>query len=218
MHHLGVEVANPRHDEVVIPVVFVDGFAAINHNGAFYAFALPVRYHAKHEAVHGAGRFHLFVPEEFQLAPPVQVAIHVFKDLVQLGDTDKKPDRPILVIGKNDDARIHHRLHGLDEFMCRLPFHLLKTLVAGPGPVVHLQEIIRNLINRESFHIGNGDLVACQQDVGLAHIDLLGRPVHGAVVDELLVKSLKSIILKKVMVEGRVEIESVGGRVLKVVD
>ncbi len=80
------------------------------YHKAFNPFALMLFGYAKDNAVNGAAIAFQLMVHEFNFAPPVQVSVYIFKEFIQFGNADIKPNRRFIMLSKNCNIRIKNRL------------------------------------------------------------------------------------------------------------
>ena len=196
LDHAGVEVADPGEDGIAVEFPGHDVLLGEHDQRSFHAFALPLLGHAEDDAGHGLHGAAPFVPEELQLADPVEVAVHMLEDLIQLGQADVHGDGPVLVTYEDQQARVHHGLHGLHDLERRGLFHGLMVLMIHPGGVVHGAEIRRDLLYAPAAAVVHADVRVVLQLFVLPVEDGLRGHLRRSLEEELIEPDLKAIALQ----------------------
>ncbi|TXI78055.1 MAG: shikimate kinase [Flavobacteriales bacterium] len=209
LHHARVEVADPGEHRVPIEFLVHDVFLGMNDQGAFIPLALEFLGHPEHNARHGLHRAGVFVPQEFQLAPPVEVAVHMFEDLVQLGQADVHRHGSFVVADEDDQPRVHHGLHRLHEFQRGCGLHGFVVVVVHPGRVIHRTEVLGDTFHAQTACIVHPEGRIVHQLVVLAVEDGLDRYLGTAQEEELVEVDPEPVVFQQLLVVRRIVVGAV---------
>src|SRR5690606_23017283 len=110
-----------------------------------YALSLVIGYDAKQYAKCLPVRSPETMPQKLKLSEKIQFTIHMFEDLVDLGERQEKSDRFAFVKSEVEQPAVHNRLHLFYDEFCLRQIHLRHIAPARPGLVIDLHDIMWQL-------------------------------------------------------------------------
>ncbi len=139
------------------------------------------------------------------------------EDLIELGNTDHEADRSIFMIGIYYNPWVHRRLHAMDEFAAIFDGHFPEALVCSPRTVVYRHKVVCYLVHGHALRIPHFNTIPLNGNGGFSEQAFRSTMIQQAVINQLIVKRLESVVSEERLVVGRIVVEAIGGRILEIV-